>query len=170
MRVVISLVPDMILVSQIGAPRVSQPLIHNWGELLIGAGLGALIGLFVTLFIQPLLQESSEGLLVSALSRIKPWRSKANLDGDWAFIWWLADGEPRLDEQVSVRLKTVGKRVVAKFEWRGRTYHLLGRRESTEYITGTYVDEREGVTFNGAFQLRILPNELTLDGRWIGFN
>ena len=28
----------------------------------------------------------------------------------------------------------------------------------------------EGVTFNGAFQLRILPNELTLDGRWIGFN
>jgi len=47
---------------------------------------------------------------------------------------------------------------------------MLGTRHTDQYLTGTYEDEVAGHSFHGAFQLKILPNEEVMTGRWVGFN
>ena len=131
--------------------------------------LGAVVGLALALLVQPLLQEKAEVLLVRVVSAL--WfRKSESLSGSWMFVWTKEGSVLDRSEEIPVQLSCVGKRIAGRFAWRGRSYWVLGRRETDEFISGTYLDEKAGLTFHGAFQLRILPDEQTMAGRWIGFN
>jgi hypothetical protein len=130
---------------------------------------GALLGLLLALFIEPLLQDKTEVLLVRAVGRF--WiRRKKSLAGDWRFVWTKDGTQLSRADETTVRLSAVGARVAGRFAWKGRNYWLLGRRETDEFISGTYLDERAGLTFHGAFHLKVNPNEETMAGRWMGFD
>jgi hypothetical protein len=133
------------------------------------AFVGAVFGLILSLFVQPLLQDRAEVGLLSIISKV--WlRRQKGLSGQWMSIWFTDGNLPNRNPEMSIKLSTVGRRVAGKFEWRGHRYWLIGRRDTDEFISGTYVDESVGLTFHGAFQLRIMPNEETMVGRWMGFN
>jgi len=132
--------------------------------------LSGFIVFVITLFLQPLLEDKVQFFLIKIGSRI-PWlRPKQSLAGNW-FSIMVKDGIDlnRNDEISNIQINEVKNRIAGTFEWKGRTYRLLARK-SNQYLTGTYEDIAGGFTFQGAFQLRILPDENAMKGRWIGFN
>lgn len=132
--------------------------------------LGGLFGLALTLFVQPLIEDRAQGFLVRVLGHfwIQP---KESLAGTWSSIM-IKDGLllNRDNEITSIQLSEVRNRIAGTFTWKGREYRLLARRHANQYVTGTYEDIVQGFTFQGAFQLQILPNEKVMVGRWLGFN
>lgn len=132
--------------------------------------LGGLFGLFLALFVQPLIEDKTQGLLVRIIARFGI-RSKESISGNWSSVM-LSDGVvlSRENEIQHIQLSEVRTRIAGTFTWKGRTYRLLAKRHNDQYLTGTYEDIRAGYTFQGAFQLRIYPNERIMAGRWIGFN
>ena len=93
-------------------------------------GLGEEVGDFTSsaaLFVQPLLRDKAEVVLVRALGRI--WvRRHGGLAGPWRFVWTKDPAHLDRSEEVSLRLAEVGSRVSGRFSWRGREYWFLGRR------------------------------------------
>jgi hypothetical protein len=143
----------------------AEPLL----DLVLGALLGGAVGLILALLVQPLLEDASRSFLVRLLSRLPLVRSRADVAGRWCFVWWQDGGVANKDE-VPVSLKTIGQKVAGKFEWSGNTYQLIGSRHTSNFISGTYVDQRAGNTFHGTFQLKVLPGDNLMEGRWMGFN
>jgi hypothetical protein len=141
----------------------------NLLNLLLGALLGGLVGLVLALLVQPVLEDPTRSLLVRLMSRLSLIRSRANVAGSWRFVWW-QDGDVANEDEEAVHLRTIGSKVAGKFSWRGRTYQLIGSRYTPNFISGTYVDELEGNVFHGVFQLRVLPGDNLMEGRWMGFN
>lgn len=131
---------------------------------------GAVLGLLLAVLVQPLLEDPARSFLVRVLSRLPLVRSRINLSGDWVFMWWKDAEAPDRSTETSVQLKTVGSKVAGKFSWRDQQYHLIGSRHTGQFISGTYVDEKEGNVFHGAFHLKVLPHDNVMVGRWMGFN
>jgi hypothetical protein len=138
------------------------------GQILLLIG-GAVLGLVLALFAQPLLQDKAEVFLVRFLARFGA-RKKGSLAGDWMFVWARDGATLDRSVEIPVKLSVVGKRISGRFEWRSRRYWLLAQRTTDEFISGTYIDEQAGLTFHGAFQLRIHANEESMHGRWMGFD
>jgi len=133
---------------------------------------GAVVGLLLALFAQPLLEDPARSLLVRVLGRLPLVRGRQSVAGEWQFVWW-RDGDDEAtarSTETQLRLVTVASKVAGKFDWRGRSYQLIGSRHTTNFISGTYVDTREGNVFHGSFQLRALPGDSLMEGRWMGFN
>jgi hypothetical protein len=131
---------------------------------------GGVFGLFLAVFVQPLIEDDVRGLLIRIVGHLRI-RSKSSLAGDWNAVWAI-DGKP-LDlsaEMKNIRLHEVGNRIAGEFKWHGRTYRLLGNRITSNFVSGTYEDVIAGYTLHGAFQLQVFPKEQFMVGRWMGFN
>jgi hypothetical protein len=132
--------------------------------------LGGFFGLALTLFVQPLIEDKAQGFLVRTVASF--WiRPRGSLAGKWSSVM-LRDGLPlnRDNEIKNIQLSEVQNKIAGTFTWKERTYRLLASRHANQYLTGTYEDTVDGFTFQGAFQLQILPNENAMVGRWVGFN
>lgn len=132
--------------------------------------VGALLGLLLSLFAQPLLNEPAQSFLVRLIGRLSIVRGKTDVAGLWQFVWCIDGQEISRAQEHSLRLRTVGTKVAGKFTWHDRTYQMIGNRYTTNHITGTYVDQNEGNVFHGSFQLRVLPKDKLMEGRWMGFD
>lgn len=130
---------------------------------------GAVLGLLLTLLVQPLTQDKTEVFLVRLLARFGPRRS-GSLAGKWKFVWVRDGATLDRSEEVGIELSVVGKQISGKFIWRDRQYWLRAQRTTEEFISGTYLDQQAGLTFHGAFQLRVHANEQSMHGRWMGFD
>jgi hypothetical protein len=131
---------------------------------------GAVLGLLLALFVQPLLEDHARGVLIRLVGKFTL-RTRSSLAGCWNSVWAI-DGAA-LDTAAEMRnivLHQVGTRVAGTFLWHGRTYRLLGNRLTPNFVSGTYEDTVEGYTLHGAFQLEVYPKEQFMVGRWMGFN
>ena len=134
---------------------------------LFFAGVGALFGLLLTLFVQPFIEGAAQGFLVRTFGSAR--RTKQKLSGQWLQEWQVESNNVPPINPSHVELKQLGRRVSAKFQSLGRTYCVNGEISQGTYVTGTWYDEAEGSTYHGAFQLRIRPKNDEMIGRWIGF-
>ena len=130
---------------------------------------GALLGLILSLFVQPLLQDRSEVILVKVLGKLIA-RRRGSLEGEWRFVWAKDGVSLGRQEEVTVKVAVAGQRMSATFTWRDRDYWFLAQRTTQEYISGTYFDREVGLNYHGAFQLKVLTNERTMKGKWMGFS
>jgi hypothetical protein len=144
-------------------PPVTENLWFQIGLLV----LSALLGLAAALFLQPLLEDPAQRWLVNILGAVAPRRAES-LAGDW-LCRWCRDGEP-FKEPMKVNVKQLGRWITTSFEYEGRVYTAQGKVERKSIVTGTYYDQFAGATFHGAFQLCVLPRQLTMSGKWMGFN
>lgn len=131
------------------------------------AAVGAVIGLVLTLFVQPFVEGAAHGALVRAFGSGRP--RKQSLAGSWQQQWSVDSANYPPINPSRVEMKQLGKRVSAKFQSLGRTYFINGEISQGMYLTGTWYDEAEGSTYHGAFQLRIRPKDDSMIGRWVGF-
>ncbi len=131
--------------------------------------VGVLLGLLVTLFVQPVIQDRADETLVRWLGTTKL-RKKKSLSGPWHQRWWVeSEVFPVANEDKNVVVQQFRNRIYATHVSQGRTYNTTGMVEQETYVTGTWYDEYSGPTYHGAFQLRVLPGGDTLLGKWIGF-
>jgi len=152
----------------LGQPATDPHFVASKDLILLIAG--AFLGLFLAVFIQPLIEDNARGILIRLVGHLRI-RSKSSLAGDWNAVWAI-DGKP-LDlnsEMRNIRLHEVGNRIAGEFKWHGRTYRLLGNRITPNFVSGTYEDVVAGYTLHGAFQLQVFPKEQFMVGRWMGFN
>jgi hypothetical protein len=129
--------------------------------------LGSVLGLALALFLQPLLEDRAQRWLVNILGALAP-RPKDSLAGEW-ICRWSKDGEP-YKQPMKLKVKQFGRWLTTSFEYEGRVYTAQGKVERESIVTGSYYDQLAGATFHGAFQLWVLPRQLTMSGKWMGFN
>ncbi|HEY0018531.1 MAG TPA: hypothetical protein VGC13_19645 [Longimicrobium sp.] len=131
------------------------------------AAVGALVGLVLTVFVQPFIEGAAHGVLVRTFGSAR--RRKQLLAGTWQQQWAVESTNFPPVNPSTVQMKQLGKRVSAKFASAGRMYFVNGEVSQGTYLTGTWYDEAEGSTYHGAFQLRIRPNNDSMVGKWVGF-
>ena len=97
--------------------------------------------------------------------------SSRGLSGRWASVM-LRDGKNlSRDEEISdMELSDNGSQIVGSFKWKDRTYRIVGKRHTHQYMTGIYEDVAPGYGYHGACQLSVYAGEQMMMGRWIGFN
>jgi hypothetical protein len=135
---------------------------------LLWAIVGAVLGLLLTLFVQPFVEDKTLGLIVRKLGSTK--RTKQSLAGDWIHMWSVESSNyPPLNGS-PVSISQLRNHISAKFEESGRTYCVSGEVSQGSYVTGTWYDESDGSTYHGAFQLKIHPKDESMKGKWIGFS
>jgi hypothetical protein len=116
--------------------------------LLIG---GALLGLLLALFVQPLLDDAAKRWLVGIFGTNRI-RKTSSLAGDWHYKWGL-DQEPMTSGTIT--LFQIGSNLTGRFSYRHRDrqsdYRLLAVRVTESWISGRYEDITSGNTFHGVF-------------------
>ena len=154
-----------LILAQAGANR--PPITESfWFQIGLFV-LGPLLALALALFLQPLLEDRARA---GSLTSSEPWRTrrKESLAGEW-ICRWCKDGEP-YKQPMKVNVKQLGRWITTRFEYEGRVYTAQGKVEPESIVTGTYYDQLAGATFHGAFQLFVIPRQLTMSGKWMGFN
>ena len=122
----------------------------------------------------------SDGNLVSAvkpfcrklLKQIKDQRSKGfiNLSGEWSERWKV-EGSKKLDivsEDKNVVLIQYENNVFGTHEANNRTYRIEGKIKGN-YLDGYWEDINAG-GYHGVFQLKINPDNETMQGMWLCFD
>lgn len=131
--------------------------------------LGAILGLLLAVFIQPLVENQALDILVKWFGS-RTQRRKQSLAGAWHQRWHVdSKSFSSSNEDQNVVVTQLRNRIITKHETDGRTYHTTGTLAQDQYVTGTWYDEVEGSSYYGAFQLRVLPGAEAMLGRWIGF-
>lgn len=142
----------------------------QWGPLLVGAAIGALMSVIAAVLLQPKLEEWR----FRALARFPPWRTSIQpLDGIWKseYEYETSDHEePQLSEHFVV-VRESGRHVriqgLRKPEGSALTLRLV-RQGSV--LTGEWRERTSKDTlYHGAIQLKLNSPELEMKGTWVGF-
>lgn len=130
---------------------------------------GAVLGLLLVVFVQPLVEGQALDLLIKWFGT-KTQRRRQSLAGPWHQRWHVdSESFTSRNEDQKVIITQLRNRIATSHITAGRTYHTVGMVGQDQYVTGTWHDEVSGSSYYGAFQLRILPGADMMLGKWIGF-
>lgn len=139
-------------------------------DLLLGGAIGAILSVFATAILLPMLQDPVTDFLAVRLSNPLGLKRTSTLSGAWQQDWQIDGRPPLVHPDPKLHLKQFGKSLVGTFTYDGRSYRLRARIENSTYISGIWFDEAAGHTYHGTFQARIEVHQRCVEGKWIGFS
>jgi hypothetical protein len=141
-------------------------------EILIGAILGAIFSLIVSLIFIPIYQDRVTDFFVNNFSECLGLRLRKSdsLSGEWRQNWQVDGYQMLTHKNPKLTLNQLGKSIVGTFYFEDRVYKIRARIENSTYISGTWFDEKSGQVYHGTFQARIEVNQREINGKWIGFS
>lgn len=92
------------------------------------------------------------------------------VSGEWIGSYHIVSGPNKGEFSENLLVRQLGKNVIVRIESKQGRLRARGKLRDQKYLTGTWIHNKDGSRYHGAFQLIFSPEGDNAEGRWVGYS